>query len=86
MCYDKKDLRKRMDTVIDASIMLHKYINFLNECADDCIYEKDYYKRESNKIREIVNNLNNMYDDYASVYYYMEYDSTDNINIYKGDN
>lgn len=81
MTYNKKDLRKKMDTVIDASILLHKYIQYLEEQSytADCISEKDYYKREANKARKISNDLNNMYDDYATVYYYMEYDSISEV-------
>lgn len=81
MAYNIKDLRKKMDIAIDASIALHKYMQLLEEKAyeSDCVSEKIYYNIEANKTRKIANDLNNMYDDYAIVYYNRLYEVSDDI-------
>lgn len=74
MIYHKTDMRKMIDTIIDADIKLHRYMEYLERQASTAenIPVKDCYMRDVKKIREIGNNLVKMYEDLASLYYDMD--------------
>lgn len=74
MIYHKTDIRKMIDTIIDADIKLHRYMEYLERQASTAenIPVKDCYMRDVKKIREIGNNLVKMYEDLAYIYYDMD--------------
>lgn len=74
MIYHKTDIRKMIDTIIDADIKLHRYMEYLERQASKAenIPVKDCYMRDVKKIREIGNNLVKMYEDLAYIYYDMD--------------
>lgn len=74
MMYHKTDMRKMIDTIIDADIKLHRYMEYLERQAStaECIPVKDCYMRDVKKIREIGDNLVKMYEDLAYIYYDMD--------------
>lgn len=74
MIYHKTDMRNMMNTIIDADIKLHRYMDYLERQAStaECIPVKDCYMRDVKRIREIGNDLVKMYEDFASLYYDMD--------------
>ena len=74
MIYHKTDIRKMIDTIIDADIKLHRYMEYLERQASTAenIPVKDCYMRDVKKIREIGDNLVKMYEDLAYIYYDMD--------------
>ena len=74
MIYHKTDIRKMIDTIIDADIKLHRYMEYLERQASTAenIPVKDCYMRDVKRIREIANELVKMYEDFASLYYDMD--------------
>lgn len=74
MIYHKTDMRKMIDTIIDADIKLHRYMEYLERQASTAenIPVKDCYMRDVKKIREIGDNLVKMYEDLAYIYYDMD--------------
>ena len=63
-----------IDTIIDADIKLHRYMEYLERQASTAenIPVKDCYMRDVKKIREIGDNLVKMYEDLAYIYYDMD--------------
>lgn len=74
MIYHKTDMRKMLDTIIDADIKLHRYMQYLKRQASITltVAEKNCYMRDVKKICEIVDNLDKMYDDLSYIYYDMD--------------